>query len=56
MKKISLRLTQKDLADMIGSTRESVNKEFRELREKGLVSLTDKAICIHDTTRLQKGG
>jgi CRP/FNR family cyclic AMP-dependent transcriptional regulator len=51
---INLRLTQKDLADMIGATRESVNKEFRELREKGIVSLTDKAICIHDTARLQR--
>ena len=51
---INLRLTQKDLADMIGATRESINKEFRELREKGIVSLTDKAICIHDTTRLQR--
>ncbi len=29
MKKISLTLTQKDLADRFGSTRESVNKEFR---------------------------
>jgi CRP/FNR family cyclic AMP-dependent transcriptional regulator len=51
---INLRLTQKDLADMIGATRESVNKEFRELREKGIVSLTDKAICIHDTARLKR--
>ena len=51
--KISLRLSQKDLADMIGATRESINKELRVLREKGLVSTTDKAICIHDVHRLR---
>ena len=50
---ISLRLSQKDLADMIGATRESINKELRTLREKGLVSTTDKAICIHDIKRLR---
>ena len=32
---IDLRLTQKDLAGMIGATRESINKELSVLREKG---------------------
>ncbi|MFC1886739.1 Crp/Fnr family transcriptional regulator [Thermodesulfobacteriota bacterium] len=50
---ISLRLSQKDLADMIGATRESINKELRTLREKGLVSITDKAISINNVNRLR---
>jgi CRP-like cAMP-binding protein len=51
---ISLRLTQKDLADMVGATRESINKELRSLREKGIVSISDRAIRIHDTERLRR--
>ena len=50
--RINLRLSQRDLADMIGATRESINKEIRVLREKGLVSTTDETICIHDVKRL----
>jgi CRP-like cAMP-binding protein len=51
--RIKLRLSQKDLADMIGATRESLNKELRNLREKGLISIADKVICIHDINRLE---
>jgi len=50
---ISLRLSQKDMADMIGATRESINKELRVLKEKGLVTTTNNAICIHDVSRLR---
>jgi len=49
---ISLRLSQKDLADMVGATRESINKELRNLREKGLVSIDNKSIIIHDVNLL----
>jgi len=52
--KISLRLTQKDLGDMIGATRESVNKEFRKLHKEGIVSLSDQTIQIHDIERLER--
>ena len=39
---IKLSVTQKDLAGMIGATRESVNKELRSLREKNLIALFGK--------------
>jgi CRP/FNR family cyclic AMP-dependent transcriptional regulator len=52
--KISLRLSQQELADMVRATRESINKELRTLREKGLVSVTDKHIHIHNTERLKR--
>ncbi|MBU2488924.1 MAG: Crp/Fnr family transcriptional regulator [Proteobacteria bacterium] len=51
---IRLRLTQKDLADMVGATRESINKELRVLREKGLVTLEGNVLRIEDVTRLHR--
>ncbi len=52
--KIDLRLTQKDLASMVGATRESINKELRVLREMGLVSTAGNAIRILDLARLER--
>ena len=51
---ISLRMTQKDLADMVGATRESINKELRVLREKGIVTLSGSALIINDIQRLKR--
>jgi CRP-like cAMP-binding protein len=51
---IKLSVTQKDLAGMIGATRESVNKELRSLREKNLIALSGKAILIQNMKGLQK--
>lgn len=51
---ISLRLTQKDLADMVGATRESINKELRNLREKGVVSVSGHTLRINDVNRLKR--
>ena len=51
---IKLSVTQKDLAGMIGTTRESVNKELRTLREKNLVSLSGSAILIHNLEALRQ--
>ena len=51
---ISLRLTQKDLADMVGATRESINKELRVLREKGIVSISGSSLTIQDISRLKR--
>jgi CRP/FNR family transcriptional regulator, cyclic AMP receptor protein len=50
---IKLTVTQKNLAGMIGTTRESVNKELRALREKNLVSLLGSAILIHNLDALR---
>ncbi|MCX5836941.1 MAG: Crp/Fnr family transcriptional regulator [Deltaproteobacteria bacterium] len=51
---IKLSVTQKDLAGMIGATRESVNKELRALREKKWVSLSGSAILIHNLEALRQ--
>ena len=50
---INLQLTQNDLANIVGATRETINKELRILRGKGLVSTTDKVIRIHNVERLK---
>ncbi len=51
---IDLRLTQKDLASMVGVTRESINKELRVLREKDLLRTTGNAIQILNMERLKR--
>ncbi|MBW1988846.1 MAG: Crp/Fnr family transcriptional regulator [Deltaproteobacteria bacterium] len=51
---IHLRLTQKDLADMVGATRESINKELRVLREKNIIYTDGKVLRINDVARLSR--
>ncbi|MBN2283069.1 MAG: Crp/Fnr family transcriptional regulator [Deltaproteobacteria bacterium] len=51
---IDLRLTQRDLASMVGATRESVNKELRILRERGAVEMEENLIKIVDMERLRR--
>ena len=51
---IDLNLTQKELGDMIGSTRESINKELKILRDKGLITMQESKIQIIDMTRLKR--
>lgn len=51
---IHLPLTQRELAGMVGATRESINKELRVLREKGLVSVQDDYIIINNMERLKR--
>ncbi len=51
---IDLRLTQKDLASIVGATRESINKELRILREKGLVDTDGNTLRILNPERLRK--
>lgn len=51
---VKLSITQKDLAGMIGATRESVNKELRALREKNLVDLSSKTVLILDMAALRE--
>ena len=51
---IDLNLTQKEIGDMIGSTRESINKELKILRDKGLITMQENKIQIVDMTRLKR--
>ena len=48
---IDIRLPQQDLADLVGTTRESVNKQLRSWEEEGLVKLERTRITI-----IERGG
>jgi CRP-like cAMP-binding protein len=51
---VQLTVTQKELAGMIGATRESINKALRALREKGLISLSGSTLLIQDMEALKR--
>ncbi len=50
--RIGVKITQKDLASMIGATRESINKQLKALREQGLIRISDGTIEILNRERL----
>ncbi len=52
--KINFKLKQQDLADMVGSTRESVNKMLRSLKEKSIVSIQKGFIAILEPDLLRR--
>ncbi len=52
--RIGLRLTQQEMADLVGATRESVNKELKVMRDKGLISTVSGYIQLHDLERLER--
>ncbi|NCC33587.1 MAG: Crp/Fnr family transcriptional regulator, partial [Chloroflexia bacterium] len=49
-----VRYTHQQLAEMIGSYRETVTKAIGELRESGLIRIEDEAIILIDLPRLRK--
>jgi len=51
---INLSLTQKELGDMVGATRESINKELKILRKKELIKIEGNRIQILDLKRLRR--
>ena len=50
---INLYLTQKELGDMVGATRESINKELKALRTKGIIEIANNRIKICDAIQLE---
>jgi len=48
------RLTQSDLAAMIGASRPAVNRALQALAARGLIALQDHAIVIRDVAGLRK--
>jgi len=51
---LAMRMTQKELSNLLGVSRESVNKELKTLRDKGIVSTARSKIVILDQERLKK--
>jgi CRP-like cAMP-binding protein len=50
--RIDLRLSQGELADLVGTTRESVNKQIRAWTEDGIVRMERGEVTILDADRL----
>jgi len=50
--RIGVKVTQTDLASMIGATRESINKQLKALRDQGLVRISGGMIEILNRERL----
>jgi CRP/FNR family cyclic AMP-dependent transcriptional regulator len=51
---VKITVTQKDLAGMVGASRESVNKELRALRERELIAVEGNHIVIHNLDALRQ--
>lgn len=49
-----LRLTQQDLAGLVGASRESVSRILKELERKGIVNLGRGRITLQDIPRLRQ--
>jgi CRP/FNR family cyclic AMP-dependent transcriptional regulator len=50
---VSLRLSQQELADLVGSTRESVNKQLHVWQKAGIVRLGLRLIVIPDVAAIE---
>lgn len=51
---IDLQLTQQDLADMVGASRESVNKVLKYYRDKQFISVTNQKTTITNPEGLRR--
>jgi CRP-like cAMP-binding protein len=52
--RISVKLSQTDLGNMLGVTREAVNKQLREWKKDGIVDMTDGQVLIQDPKMLAR--
>lgn len=53
-KTYQIQMSQRELASMLGVTRESINKELKILKDKGLVETSRNSIVIRDIERLKR--
>ena len=51
--RIDLKLSQRDLSNLVASSRESVNKQLRLWREQGLVDLEDGFVVLRRPVALR---
>jgi CRP-like cAMP-binding protein len=51
---VTLRLSQSELAQFVGTSRETVNKQIRVWADQGVVSMAAGAITIHTRNELQR--
>lgn len=49
-----LNMSQQEFGNILGVSRESINKELKPLRDQGIVSISRSCIHIHNLPRLKK--
>jgi CRP-like cAMP-binding protein len=52
--RIGVRLTQAELAQMVGTTRPTISTQMSRLRERGVISVDREGIVLHEPERLRK--
>ena len=52
--RIDLKLSQEEWGDLVGTTRESVNKQFRAWRKEGLIALEKGKVVILEVDEVDK--
>jgi CRP-like cAMP-binding protein len=52
--RVDLKLSQEEWGDLVGATRESINKQVRAWTEQGLISMDRGCIVLHRTADLEK--
>lgn len=50
---IDMRLTHQQIANMVGTVRESVTKVLQELQDDGIISIQQKRIMVYDLPKLK---
>jgi CRP-like cAMP-binding protein len=53
---ITLRISQRELGNLVGASRESVNKQLQAWRRSGIIALDNGAIVIRNTAALEEFG
>jgi CRP-like cAMP-binding protein len=53
-RRVDIKLSQEEWGDLVGTTRESINKQVRAWREQGLISVDRGYIVIHRRKELEK--
>lgn len=52
--RIDIPLTHQEFANMVGTTRETVNRVMNQLKKEGIIEMNRQGIVIHDMENLQR--
>jgi CRP-like cAMP-binding protein len=52
--RIEMKINQSELGDLVATTRESINKQFRAWSEEGVASMSGGFVTILDVEKLQE--
>jgi CRP/FNR family transcriptional regulator, cyclic AMP receptor protein len=53
---VALRISQRELGNLVGASRESINKHLQDWKRSGIIGLENGAIVIRDPAALEAFG